>query len=248
MIYTGILAITTFIISIIAWLCVLFYPQITSIIKNKAIYTHTALLLMPVLFSFFMRCYCDSESRLPGLLHIVIIALLVIEIILLCIRRVHSALPLVTGIFAFLFSFPTSHFCKIAYCMWNKEVDVGSVRYSEISALQRIHILLVLMLMVLIIILLIRLFKRVSFTNWFSVIGSIAYLICSNISLLSTIPNCDESISWIILLPCLFVFDFILVLTILLCVFVTIIRQIKKHNLRNMLFMLIHKITCSDRY
>jgi hypothetical protein len=131
--------------------------------------------------------------------------------------------------------YPIKCYSKIAYSMWDRQVELGAVRFSDISKLGGIHILFLIMFMVLVITLWIRLFNRFSRSNWFTVLGSIIFFICINISFYYSYPRYgDEGVEVLLFTLLAFFFaDLILIITILIFVISSIIRQIKEIHTKN---------------
>jgi hypothetical protein len=232
--YRGILAIVTFIIAIISWLIVLFYHRIISM-KNKQLLIRIAIIIIAVIGIFSIMSLTMNGNYFTSLIPIICIVIFCAEIAFLFISRLQSFWPLIAGFFTFLSVPSIIGFCKIAYDMWDKEVDAGSAGYSELS-LAGVHIWFIIMCIILALILIIRLLKRSSEKLYISASGSIVFLICISVSFFYTVPRSgDEGVLlWMFLAPAFMLADLILLITILIFTISSIIRQRNENHKTNM--------------
>jgi len=114
--------------------------------------------------------------------------------------------------------------------MWDSQINPGYISFSDYSRLGGIHILFMLMFLILVFTLWIRLFSHFSRANWISVLGSIIFLICINISFYYSYPRYgDEGVEALLFTLVAFFFgDLILIITIFIFAISSIIKNRKE--------------------
>ncbi len=123
--YRGIIAIATFIIALISWLFVLFYPLVfslkdkfTIIFNNdKRILIRMCIISASVLIASSTMSLQRTGSYLLMFIPILAIGVFCIEIGFLFTSRFHSFIPLIAGILTLFLCPSIIGFCQIAYEM-----------------------------------------------------------------------------------------------------------------------------------
>lgn len=217
-----------FIIALITWLFILIYPRTLSI-KKKHIIVRMCIAAISVIAAFLTLDLSIRGHYLFSLIPIIIIFLFCTEIGLLFIPRFRSFLPLISCFITF-FVFPhIANFCKVAYGMWDSDVNAGSAGYSELF-LAGMHLWFIIMFIILGITLLVRKFPPFPMKPCFSAFGSLVFLISMNISFYLTVPRTGSEglLLWMFIVPGFIIADLFL---IIISVFkISLITQKKKMN------------------
>ena len=232
--YRGIIAIAAFIIALISWFFTLAYPIISSIKDKRLIIRIAALpifisvaLLIALLKDKYGFPGCIPTDTLNNIIIVTIICLFALGFGPLFASKNRSFLPLCSNILTIITFVIIISFSEIAYKMW-LNASVGSVRYGDDMELAKIHSVFIIISIILLIVLGVRTFKSSALPNWISIISSVIYTICINISFFYTYPRSgDEGIMlWMFIFPVFLFVDLILIVMIIIFSIVSASRQI----------------------
>ncbi len=228
----GSLAVVTFILAFISWVIVVFYGQY---LKNKTktlVFTRILAISIVGFFLSFQVGVMGGSLFVAFHLIIIFFFLFFLEIVFLSIPKFRTYLPLCAGLCSIVVFTPILKFFDIAYDMWKSKASPGAIKYREETSLAVMHILFIVLCIILILVLRSRYLKREYRSLWFSVIGSIVYIVCISISFFYTVPRSGSEgiLLWMFIVPGFIMADFFLITTILKFTISSIARQTKKSN------------------